>query len=206
MTERPILFSGPMVKAILDGRKTMTRRVVKKQPIDMLPMNVPNQWCALDERAETGNRGSIRSCRFGVPGERLWVREAFGIFDAAGNERAVGYRADGEDGEGYWREVLESRYFQDDYFPADEKWRPSIHMPRWASRITLEITDVRVERLQEITEEDAQKEGCDGWVLEMGDDFGDSVVPFMHLWDSINGKKYPWASNPWVWVVSFKRI
>lgn len=218
MKERPILFSAPMVRAILDGRKTMTRRVIKKQPLDILPMNVPNQWCALDEWGEDGNKGSIRACRFGVPGDQLWVRETFGIFDRAGNERAIAYKADGDDGPATWVEVPKDKYFKDDYFPADERWRPSIHMPRWASRITLEITDVRVERVQEITEKDSALEGtleCDGLfdeaeycrlTKEMGDAMGDLTPAFRQLWDSINGKTHPWESNPWVWVISFKRI
>ena len=207
MKERPILFSAPMVRAILDGRKTMTRRVIKKQPLDILPMNVPNQWCALDEWGEDGNKGSIRACRFGVPGDQLWVRETFGIFDRAGNERAIAYKADGDDGPATWVEVPKDKYFKDDYFPADERWRPSIHMPRWASRITLEITEVRVERLQEISVEDCQREGISD--SAMGGKVQEGYVPqtaFSDLWDSINGKRAPWASNPWVWALTFKRV
>lgn len=236
MKERPILFSGPMVRAILEGSKTMTRRVVKPQPPTVFVPEEGFVFCDEEgivwgrQRVLTGC-GSIDvdafpfpsidspiPCPYGQPGDRMWVRETFGIFDSAGNERTVVYRADGDDGPGTWLEVPEDKYFNDDYFPADERWRPSIHMPRWASRITLEITDVRVERVQEITEKDSALEGtleCDGLfdeaeycrlTKEMGDAMGDLTPAFRQLWDSINGKTHPWESNPWVWVISFKRI
>lgn len=193
MKERPILFSGPMVRAILDGRKTQTRRVN----------------------------------RFGVPGDRLWVRETWAdveplpsrtpAYDGArfavrpdGSSSELWYRADGEMG-------VTSLLFDD-----GPRWRPSIHMPRWASRITLEIVDVRVERLHDITEEDARAEGVD-WASpqpfgekwddddredprEVGYGSGSFALDnFRRLWSSINGSE-SWAANPWVWRVEFRRV
>jgi hypothetical protein len=192
MRERPILFSGPMVNAILDGRKTMTRRVVKMQPLDILPMNVPDKWITLDVK-EPEPHGKIIKCRLGFPGDRLWVRETFQIVPP----NTIFYKADKEN-------------------TATKGWKPSIFMPRWASRITLEITDVRIERLQEISREDAINEGLihvsgkiepDWW--RNGINEGTYLSPnkcFAALWDSINSKKHPWSSNSWVWAISFMRI
>lgn len=173
MKERPILFSAPMVRAILEGRKTMTRRVVKPQP----PATRRGRpWCSIEDL--------IASCPYGIPGDRLWVRETF---------RTVGgghpiYRAD------------DNRI--------GVRWKPAIHMRRVYSRILLEITDVRVERLQDITEDGAKLEGAKPSFLD-GNDIV-SVVPFyrdgfMHLWNDINGPG-SWDANPWVWCVSFKRL
>jgi len=167
MKERPILFSTEMVKAILDGRKTMTRRVVKD----------PYKYITIP-----------RPSPYGRVGDRLWVRETF-VIDADG---MPDYRADCDSG------VI--------------AWRPSIFMPRKLSRITLEITSVRVERLQEITEEDAIKEGAGpGHILCSPTIFNpetetpkDYRTGFSYLWDAINRKTYPWESNPWVWVISFR--
>ena len=165
MKERPIIFSTPMVKAILDGRKTQTRRVIKDQPpLSMRDMFKPKNL----------------KCPYGQVGDRLWVRETFKPYNCMGG---FAYKADGDLSTG---------------FP----WKPSIHMPRGASRITLEITESRAERLQDISEEDAKAEGvkcCPNAV-------SDYKHHFMILWDSINGKKYPWDSNPWVWVISFKVV
>jgi hypothetical protein len=205
MREKPILFSGPMVRAILAGTKTQTRRIVKPQPptgctgmesIDSPPFQgfrfLPVGLWPEDPRY--GNR----SCPYGQPGGRLWVREAW-----AKNTDAVGtkfddpilYRADFQTGSGsdWWRN---SSLF-------GGNWRPSIFMPRWASRITLEITEIRVQRLQEISAQDAIAEGIakspTSYPRDERDDFRD-------LWDSINANKYPWASNPYVWALTFKKI
>lgn len=192
MKERPILFSGPMVRAILDGRKTQTRRVVK-------PQRHAEQWPEC---------GCI--CPYGAPGDRLWVRETWGTlacydcyppkvlslhsFDRGWSESFLATACDG----------------------AVKKWRPSIHMPRWASRITLEVTGVRVERLQEISEGDAKAEGalwragdgCAwGWRHDLQNEFVHETAKesFAELWDIINGAG-SWEANPWVWVVEFKRL
>ena len=204
MKERPIIFSGEMVQAILDGRKTQTRRVMKLQPLDTpLPMNDGSGWVFLTEIYP--NHGKVGRCRYGIPGDRLWVRETCNISDT---KDAVMYLGNG----GKLGPTA----------PADSEnwcrtWKtcPSIHMPRWASRITLEIVNVRVEMVKEISEKDAEAEGVCATVVATTrtDDNGDSVeiltaiAPFSELWDSINAKRgYGWDANPWVWVIEFKKV
>lgn len=208
--ERPILFLAPMVRAIQEGRKTVTRRPVKatKAHADgfmMLdhgkgwrPYNAFGDFASDHEGMEYPI-----ACPHGKLGDRLWVRETCFINDyreasVPEQERAdceIHYRADGiPDFEGE-EELI--------------RWRPSIHMPRWASRILLEVTDVRVERLQDITEEQALAEGIKkhsdgGYHVEDGKHFSDSPVEsFACLWSSVGGD---WDANPWVWCVIFKRI
>lgn len=216
MKERPIIFNDEMVRAILAGRKTMTRRPMKVQP------ESPNFGLSfITESNRKSDEGKyfwsisdacglkIRSnpfpCPFGAVGDRLWVREAFQgpLFDEDQvqeywednsrfeNPEFCEYRADGN--------------HEPEYFDADDNlrhgWRPSIHMPRWASRITLEITDIRVERLQDITEGDARSEGVtlsNPRILSHRDEF-------RQLWGDIYGCD-GWRSNPWVWVIAFKRV
>ncbi|BBP60419.1 hypothetical protein [Pseudomonas sp. St316] len=200
--ERPILFSAPMVRAILEGRKTVTRRAVKGVGLKWLEEFTPGYV------ADPANS----LCPYGLPGDRLWVRETW-VADAQLDAVAPRELSQGEP-------IL---------YPADGavrqsgcsmispgKGRPSIHMPRWVSRILLDITEVRVERLQEISEEQAKAEGVrlmrDGsgtWVSREGP--GRLVTPwttakeaFGDLWNSINGTD-AWDANPWVWVVEFKR-
>lgn len=195
MKERPILFSAPMVCAILDGKKTQTRRVIKPQPEWMEPEVV---W-TLRENGHSGTgwyahnedypeEGSLfYHCPYGTPGDRLWVRETFHTVDGA----SAFYRADYE------------------HNPKGDKehgivWTPSIHMPRWASRITLKVTDVRVERLQDISEKDAWAEGCEGFDDDVsGGKSG--YCEYAELWEAINGKG-SWEANPWVWVVEFREV
>lgn len=190
MRERPIIFSGEMVRAILEGRKTQTRRVVKPQPpLDEWGVSKPWQTDAFEVN------GRDYRCPYGLPGDRLWVRETFSpdYFDAQSRHA---YRAD-------W--TLESGEFV-----PEPKWTPSIHMPRWASRITLEVTDVRVERVQDISNSDIYAEG----ILPPDPDEPGPYDPdegarsaFKDLWWSINAKRgYGWEKNPWVWVVEFKRV
>jgi hypothetical protein len=240
MTERPILFSGAMVRAILDGRKTQTRRVVKGSHLDSADV-----W-AFDAARGEWESGEVHQgatahvewvrCPFGTPGDRLWVRETHALLQPTTDEAtarehrdrivcrpedgemvAVWYRADGE-------MPLAEQLWADD--PDDGiRWRPSIHMPRWASRITLEVTGVRVERLNDISEEDAKAEGADRDFTPCDPD--DREDPrevgypsasdtahaeatkhrrfFRSLWESINGPD-SWAANPWVWVVDFRRV
>lgn len=183
MKERPILFSTPMVRAILEGKKTQTRRLIKPQPAAGVRNSV-----FVPSGLEDGH-GRELQCSYGGPGDRLWVREAIGIHIdpvKTGLEGVCVYRADFPDGPNVTFEP---------------RWTPSIHMPRWASRITLEITGVRVERLRQITESDAQAEGC------TGEHFDTALSDFIWLWDKINGKRegWAWANNPWVWVVEFAR-
>jgi hypothetical protein len=196
MRERPILFSAEMVRAILEGRKTMTRRVMRPQPV-----GVPNQHSETDEwldiwytndaqRDPSIERSEALHNPYGVPGDRLWVREAFRLTDE--QPPWVIYAADSTmrapDGS------CRGHVYQG-------PWRPSIHMPRWASRLTLEITDVRVQRVREISEEDAIAEGCEAeldWTARMR---------FAELWNHINAKRgYGWDVNPWVWCLTFRRL
>lgn len=199
MRERPILFSAPMVRAILAGAKTQTRRPVKPRKDRAIGCEL-----ACHELAGEVNAGDYMNAPW-APGDRLWVRETF-CDDWHMDRGVIEYRADGE---------LDS-----DMFDAGCTWRPSIHMPRWASRITLEVTDVRVERLQDISEKDAQAEGiertedffgCPCWRVYGEPDGADVVAPddpigsYRSLWESINGPG-SWEANPWVWVVSFRRL
>jgi hypothetical protein len=193
MKERPILFSTEMVRALLDDRKTQTRRVIKPQPVSL-----PGFWNKLHYASESHwIKGALLNCLYGVAGDRLWVRETWRrnewsgrISTKDGGIKETGlvnieYRAGGN---------LFKTPIGKTPEPSD-KWRPSIFMPRWASRITLEITDVRVERVQDITEADAVSEG-----LERREHF-------IRLWDKLNEKRgYSFDSNPWVWVIEFKRV
>lgn len=213
MTERPILFSGPMVRAILEGRKTQTRRVVRHQPPaatrEVFRFHHPDprtHYWAFDG-------GSLldwsHPCPQGEIGDRLYVRETwqhsnhpFGPYES---DCLVFYRAD---------------YLDDPLGPAFERsadgirreWRPSIHMPRTAARITLAITGVRVERLQSISESDARAEGVTIEEHHMrgycaGAYRPPSIRAFHDLWDSLNATRgHGWDVNPWVWVVQFRRI
>ncbi|HHI1671682.1 TPA: hypothetical protein ACP4X1_000781 [Klebsiella quasipneumoniae] len=205
MKERGLIFNGEMVRAILDGRKTQTRRTVKPQPDEDGLAKVTNgPWVDTSER-------NYR-CPFGAAGDRIWVRETFCPVDDTqyGGEKWVDYRATPK--------FEESHPAGWDSAPNDAealKWRPSIHMPRWASRILLEITDVRVERLNAISEEDATAEGVPpagsllpnypGTFLTPKGDFATAKVAFQRLWESIYGAEN-WQANPWVWVIEFKRV
>jgi hypothetical protein len=185
--ERPIIFSGPMVRAIIDGRKIQTRRVVKTHgttfwehggytPCEMEEGDV---WTHIVKA--TGLYASTAPtfcCQYGQPGDRLWVRETFSEAEPCGWI----YRADCD---------------------AGKTWKPSIFMPRAASRITLEIARVRVERLHEIEELDARLEG----VEPFAPDDGRYRDGFQELWDSINeARGFGWDKNPWVWVIEFKKL
>ena len=201
MKERPIIFSGEMVRAILDGRKTQTRRVVKPQPEsnDQITFwhwdEAKNpDWAGLwySKQGQHTREGRHIHCPCGKLGERLWVRETFVALPTdllkecdivTGRGYSVAYRANGEPPKAIWPNL---------------KWKPSIFMPRWASRITLEIVNVRVERLQEISEGDAVAEGTAVVYMQT------HKTTFHQLWDAINGKRAPWSSNPLVWVIEFK--
>lgn len=211
--ERPIIFSGPMVRATLDDRKTQTRRIVKPQPQHprfrgMLALDDEGIELYLHDRTLVR---AVR-CPYGKPGDRLWVRETWGDC-SPGADALVGtkwdkpwYRADadtygllGHDGEGA-------------VYVEDVKWRPSIHMPRSASRITLEVTAVRIERLQDISEADAVSEGIGQYdngtfgLNNPGACMGPTAkVAYMRLWEFLHGPGF-WDANPLVWVIEFKRI
>lgn len=201
MNEHPILFSETMVQAILDGRKTQTRRVVKPQHEEMVATGgALLGW--------TGDHWHGYISPFGWPGDHLWVRETFTyVADGFAIRPGIAYRADKH------VEWLHAPKDGTTVYNADNpecwKWRPSIHMPRWASRITLEIVNVRVERVQEIGEEDAFAEGAQlGRVLGYGRlGMQSHREGFMNLWDEINDKRgFGWLSNPWVWVIKFKKV
>lgn len=214
MTERPILFSGPMVRAILERRKTQTRRLVKPQPIGMrfnLRTRTDLESRCVEFVDDDANY-SVR-CPYGQPGDELWVREAWCAERDSATSKATGrflYRADGEevfedDGDGYAVTNKDGSW--------KSPWKSSIHMPRRASRLTLRVTGVRVERLHEISEDDARAEGAmfhdghgighSGWRHDYRGVFATARESFASGWDSINGKRAPWSSNPWVWVVEF---
>lgn len=223
MSDRPILFSGPMVRAILDGRKTQTRRVVKvgdtiEERDDGTPWPYFTTWTHGDDGSPWA------ACPYGAPGDRLWVRETWRYTDwtedgqpwiryAADDARRLCERVTPEWAARVadtWAELSSSENVAVDGRAADRKWRPSIFLPRWASRITLAVTAVRVERLQEISELDALAEGVDPYCDETRDDGSgrpdDHRSAYEDLWDDINGDRAPWDTNPWVWVVEFKRI
>lgn len=240
MKERPILFNGDMVRAILDGHKTQTRRVVDVskikpstwkhegietiRPVAELGWNHKDQWQAKTNRYNVWSKGFL--CPYGKVGDRLWVRES-------GWKPKEPTLRDLRDGADTWPKYVYAADGVSDWEKEQFKdwgWRsrPSIHMPRWASRITLEITSVRVERVQDISETDAIAEGINPTVFDefdiaeikfedpecleakVLDILGPVQIPakvnFMTLWDKINGKTHSWASNPFVWVLEFKRI
>lgn len=219
MKERPILFSAPMVRAILDGSKTQTRRVVKPAPL-MITDRATAPWegpadALLKLLEQTG-----RHCPYGQPGDRLWVREAFAFTDAhmAEYECSIEYRADSKClAIAPGRELIDVPHGCDPR-PFAGPWKPSIHMPRWASRILLEIVSVRVERLKDCSREDAAAEGVcylarTNWEVRRKVPCGESVIQptmwpeqnFGRLWEHINGVG-SWDANPWVWVVEFKKV
>ena len=211
MKEKPILFSGPMVRAILDWRKTQTRRRLKPQPVWVGDPGVPF-------RTSDADPNGIIPCPYGQPGDRLWVRETWGLMSYhdvtdwdAGSIRGV---SEAEIRERYlvehaanWNLPNESAHL-----------RPSIHMPRWASRITLEITGVRVERLQEISDRDCIAEG-----VERRTEEDTPFRAYRAIWESIHPNEIPeldqdgnkigmmpnparWDANPYVWVIEFRRV
>lgn len=238
MKERPIIFSGPMVRAILDGKKTQTRRLAA------LRLEGETDGAGLTTASyEPDRRNGWGRCQ---PGDRLWVREGWGYRGTAYTigqptmEVLIDYRADGElrridrahdDRSGLPKQVCrckgggESPEYGPSYEHQDEltrfwaAWRSPRFMPRWASRLLLEVTAVRVERLQACGTLDAMAEGMpqtggEAHALGLIDlartpghewDNRTSVENFARLWDTINGKRAPWASNPWVWVIEFRR-
>lgn len=215
MKERPILFSGAMVNAILSGAKTQTRRVVKLNAAGRVQL-AGHQWHPDDPEA-------FNACPYGKVGNRLWVRETWQPFRRRSPEQeakisawfAKGDHSKFMDEQDEWSPMpdgeMSAMYaadFGDWAFDVDsdlKPWKPSIFMPRWASRINLEITGVRVERLNGISVEEVIAEGLSSYLREQ-DACVDLKEQFETLWDKINGKKHPWASNPFVWVIEFKRV
>lgn len=199
--ERPILFSGPMVRAILDGSKTQTRRIVKPQPETFQGEKGIEFSLTSNHRPVFADTFSRHYCPMGAVSDRLWVRENFSVStDTIG----LGGSIAGFDPEKY--PDIRVWYQSDNTRPtwAECRWRPSIHMPRWASRITLEVIGVRVERLRDISEQDAIAEGFQKAHLH-GELWATARSEFWDCWESIYGQGQR-AENPWVWVVEFKRL
>lgn len=208
--ERPILFSSEMVREILDGRKTQTRRVMKPQP-DRVVSGLERRITAAGNWLWGNRIGSLieatsRKCPYGQPGDLLWVRETWQTWQVFDDIKPTQMPA-------------EKMKHGINYLASDKAWdskvRPSIFMPRWASRITLRVKNVRVERVQDISEDDIWAEGIDPVTVDSGGftpwgesiDIQDYHRPFIDLWDSINAKRgYSWESNPWVWVVEFEVV
>ncbi|HDQ4825818.1 TPA: hypothetical protein P9I81_000575 [Klebsiella pneumoniae] len=216
MTERGMIFNSEMVRAILDGRKTQTRRVMNVQPesnqFGLLHITSSTKRSDIGkyhwaESNATGNhvRSKLFSCPFGSVGDRIWVRETWQAIhdycDENGHvdERRYARSIPRHRGN-YWHPVYEESWGNENREDREFPWRPSIHMPRWASRILLEITDVRVERLRSMSQDDARAEGviAASGPMEAG-------LAFRELWDSIYGEE-SWKANPWVWVIEFKRV
>ena len=221
MTERPILFSAEMVRAILDGRKTQTRRAMKAQPTGHHWEMLPGYQLKHTEAVMANGKVAVKfrhtipqnpspdfnnawiPCHYGAPGDTLWVRETWRVhksYDVLNAARVYG--AMGGD-VAYCVDYLATHRNKDFW----GRGRPSIHMPRWASRITLRITDVRVQRLQDISEDDARAEGASrtDWEYDDGECCDNDREAFSHLWNRINGPS-AWDDNPWVWVIEFERV
>ena len=205
MKERPILFSGAMVRAILDGTKTQTRRVISNvATIGRVTEfgrsdTTGYDWTMRDSRLrwnDLRHKQLIDRCPYGQPGDSLWVRETWA---RDSEDDALFYRADvgsGNEADDWQRNI--------DDGANGYRWRPSIHMPRDVSRITLEVTGVRVERLQEIGEVDARAEGAP-WAACSSPQVGSHKAGFAQLWEGINGAE-SWSANPWVWVIEFEVV
>ncbi|HBW1512133.1 TPA: hypothetical protein MEH66_000462 [Klebsiella quasipneumoniae subsp. similipneumoniae] len=237
MTERGMIFNAEMVRAILDGRKTQTRRIIKWKQTRFTEIGEREDGSKWPWSEDAEHACDFwHPCPFGAVGDRIWVRETWATLGnedgccvdwegnlCKGDERSAAriYRASCEQRPGdyglwsipddtYWKPHTKEHKFEG-------AWRPSIHMPRWASRILLEITDVRVERLNAISEEEAEAEGIDMEALYDSQDCYDCIAghnmtgrptvtgAFKYLWESIYGEE-GWKSNPWVWVIEFKRV
>lgn len=235
MKERGMIFNAEMVRAILDGRKTQTRRPIKWKQTRFTEIGEREDGSKWPWSEDAEHACDFwHPCPFGAVGDRIWVRETWATLGnedgccidwegnlCKGDERSAAriYRASCEQRPGdyglwsipddaYWKPHTKEHKFEG-------AWRPSIHMPRWASRILLEITDVRVERLNAISEEDATAEGVPpagsllpdypGTFLTQKGDFATAKVAFQRLWESIYGEE-SWKANGWVWVISFKRV
>lgn len=221
MKERGMIFNGEMVRALLAGRKTQTRRPIKwrqTRATEIAEREDGSKWPWSEDAENVCDYW--HPCPLGAVGDRIWVRETWqvihdyidenGIVDERRFARSIPIQRGN-----YWHPVYEEHFGNESREDRGFPWRPSIHMPRWASRITLEITDVRVERLNSISEEDATAEGVPpagsllpdypGTFLTPNGDFATAKVAFQRLWESIYGED-SWKANPWVWVIKFKRI
>jgi len=227
---RPILFGAEMIRAILDKRKTQTRRPIKPQPVrpyswgDLWVVKTegkPSSMAMINATDEDVRHWCMRWPTCPQIGDRFWVRETWAVLAFYPDIRSVGvaYRADGEFGPAtvvHLCKVPKTVFWDKAIRYLDRRWRPSIHMPRWISRITLEVAGVRVERLQEITQEDARAEGAEPEMHDSGGfepwgapcpEVPDYIAGFASLWDSIYAKRgLGWDTNPWVRAIKFRRI
>ncbi|HBS1879085.1 TPA: hypothetical protein MAC74_000767 [Klebsiella pneumoniae] len=197
MKERGMIFNGEMVRAILDGRKTQTRRPIKWKQTRFTEIGEREDGSKWPWSEDAEHACDFwHPCPFGAVGDRIWVRETWARYNIDQNSHDIAYRATTP---ADW--------------PEEGRWRPSIHMPRWASRILLEITNVRVERLNSMHDVDAMREGIQNLTTCSHSDFGipgvvNAQLPvraFQLLWESIYGTD-SWHANPWVWVIEFKRV
>ncbi|HDE2636023.1 hypothetical protein WDU25_25080 [Klebsiella pneumoniae] len=213
MSERGMIFNAEMVRALLDGRKTQTRRPIKWKQTRFTEIGEREDGSKWPWSEDAEHACDFwHPCPFGAVGDRIWVREAFRVHSRATDVATLVYKASERNS---WTEQTRRVPVAVCNKPATpEKWTPSLHMPRWASRILLEITDVRVERLNAISEEDARAEGIiDGGCLNCGEPEPcgcanpepDATDAFAYLWQSIYGQEN-WNANPWVWVIEFKRV
>lgn len=227
MKETPILFTAEMVRAILDGRKTQTRRIVKPQPVPhdfgeggvrdafVQPQTVPGMVAVGAHVIKTGDTGYLRKLPYGTASDRLWVKETHTFWAHSVESVGVAYEAGGEDKivdfpDKKGMPPLDKQLARN--LNGSRRKRPAIFMHRWASRLTLEITDLRVQQLQDISEEDAIAEGIHrmggGWRNYQHLDSDIQMTPdasYKSLWESIHGAG-SWAKNPWVWAITFKEI
>ena len=239
-----------MVRAVLEGRKTQTRRIVKPQPVPQhhigrhMRLAGQRDWCVLTHFTLTVE---WIKCPYGDVGDKLWVRETWAPCEAKVRKGHVQYAADGavghmvttNGGERWWERSGHTMGVADDSFQGvwvsrPSRWRPSIHMPRWASRLMLEVTDVRVQRLQDISPQDAEAEGAQHfdklpslhpygqdarWSMESptstDECLGSAKMAFANYWNKCAAgenwnlkpeREHPWAQNPWVWAVTFKMV
>lgn len=231
MAEHPILFSGPMVRAILEGRKTVTRRPVtvrwgkhsRCQPFEPYYVEEDGQLLVdCSNRADSHGNSDFREfascmpCPFGRPGDRLWVRETWASAYARGCFGTI-FQADGAFVQGK-RSHKKGPHFSADDLPPWTKWRPSLHMPRWASRLSLEVLDVRAERLSSATNDEAEREGfqaahfpSDPVDCGSGHGYHEPPIPalgeFLDAWDAIYSKgPYASTNDPWVWRIEFRKV
>jgi hypothetical protein len=217
MKAHPILFSAPMVCALLDGRKTQTRRIMKPQPQAGYAYHVVRHDHPEDLEPLKAYKPLSKKCPYGQPGDLLWVRETWAMCHRAIDLAKIYYRACENRSHTEFHELIPVEKIGNAQ-PTWPRWKPSIFMPRWASRITLEIAGVRVERLQDISEADAEAEGCTagllddgfaprpiggGYMIESPGTWASAAGKYQILWDEINGEG-SWDIDPLVWMIEFK--
>lgn len=209
MRERGMIFNADMVRAVLNGSKTQTRRIIKNQ-------RVGDSWSVQPAQNPRTNRhthdwwlptgtqpySALPACPFGAIGDRLWVRETFSIVPRTAYAASEGVQQVICPDDNHEAAIFRAGW---EHSTGGIRWRPSIHMPRWASRITLEITGVRVERLTALSDDDARNEGCPAQLPHNPEDEHQARTWFRGLWSEIYGEE-SWQANPWVWVIEFKRV